>query len=272
MISLNKNISLKDFAEGLVIFLPKPGKNAEKINGWRPLTMLNSLYKIASGIIASRMEKRIENLVHKHQYGFVKKRQAADVIEMINILIRENKDKTLAIVGMDFKGAFDTVKHEAIIRALKRKNFGPKFINKVATLLAKNESTISVNGRIDPKIEKVKVKRSARQGDPLSPFLFILVLDELLEMIDLNGNLGGVKIKDELIKGFAFADDNYTALTDSQDNPITNQIKELMRLMKRFKKISGLDINVTKSEILTNDEKFKSEEHKSVTGLKLKNR
>ena len=93
--------------------------------------MLNSLYKISSGIIASRIEKKIENLVHKHQYGFVKKRQAADVIEMINILIRENNDKTLAIVGMDFKGAFDTVKHKAIIRALKRKNFGPKFIYKV---------------------------------------------------------------------------------------------------------------------------------------------
>ena len=159
MLTLNKNISSKNFAEGLVIFLPKPGKDSEKINGWRPLTMLNSIYKISSGIMASRIEKDIEQLVHKHQYGFVKKRQAADVIEMLNILLRENNDKQLAVV------------------------------------------------------------------------------------IDSNNKLGGVKINDELIKGFAFADDNYTALTDSDEFSLHQQIKELMNLMKKFKTISGLDIN-----------------------------
>ena len=144
-ITLNKNIMPNSLAKGLVIFLPKPGKDQEKVNGWRPLTMLKSIYKICSCLIASRLEKKIEQIIHKHQYGFVKKRQAADVIKMLNILIRENNEKTLAIVGMDFRGAFDTVKHEAIIRALRRKNFEPKFTNMVATLLAKNESTISVN-------------------------------------------------------------------------------------------------------------------------------
>ena len=119
--------------------------------------MLNSIYKVCSGIVASRLDKVIEFVIHEHQYGFVKKRQAADVIEMINHMIRNKDNETLAIVGMDLRGAFDTVKHEAIIRALKRKNFGPNFTYVVATLLAINNSTVSVNGRVDPKLKKVKV-------------------------------------------------------------------------------------------------------------------
>ena len=267
--TLNENLMPKNMAEGLVIFLPTPGKDQEKINGWRPLTMLNSIYKICSGILASRIDDKIDQLIHKHQYGFVKKRQAADVIELINIMMRENNEKTLAIVGMDFRGAFYTVKHEAIIRALKRKNFGPKFILMVATLLMKNESTVSVNGRINNDLEKVLVKRSARQGDPLSPFLFILVLDELLELIDKNEDINGVEINEELIKGFAFADDNYTAFTNEAGKSITQQVKSLMKVMKKFKKISGLDINVSKSEVLTNDELFKTNEI-TIEGIEIK--
>ena len=269
MTVLNDNIIPESLPEGLVIFLPKHGKDPEEMNAWRPLTMLNSIYKICSGIVASRLDGVIEQIIHEHQYGFVKKRQATDVIEMINHMIKNNDDETLAIVGMDFRGAFDTVKHEAIVRALKRKNFGPNFSYMVATLMAKNNSTISVNGRIDPKLEKVKVKRSARQGDPLSPFLFILVLDELLEMIYNNEKLSGVEISNELVKGFAFADDNYTALKNTTANSIESQVIELMKIMKKFKKISGLDINVSKSEILTNDINFK-EEKVSVKGIEIK--
>ena len=266
---LNDNIIPESLPEGLVIFLPKHGKDPEKINVWRPLTMLNSIYKICSGIVASRLDKVIEQVMHEHQYGFVKKRQATDVIEMINHMIQNNENETLAIVGMDFRGTFDRVKHEAIIRALKRKNFGPNFTYMVATLLAKNNLTVSVNGRIDPKLEKVKVKRSARQGDPLRPFLFILALDELLEMIYKSNKLSGVEISKELVKGFAFADNNYTALKNNTWNPIESQILELMKIMKKFKKISGLDINVSKSEILTNDINFKDEKL-SVQGIEIK--
>ena len=188
---------------------------------------------------------------------------------MINHTMRNNDDETLAIVGTDFRGAFDTIKHEAIIRALKRKNFGRNFIYMMATLLAKNNSTISVNGRIDPNLEKVKVKRSARQGDPLSPFLFILVLDELLEMIYRNKILTGVEINNEQVKGFAFADYNYTALRNSPSNSIENQVIELMKIMRKFKIKSGLDINISKSEILTNDQSFRDEKF-NIKGIEIK--
>ena len=61
-----------DDMRGLVIFLPKHGKNPENITGWRPLTMLNSIYKICSGIVASRLDKVIEQVIHSQQYSFIK--------------------------------------------------------------------------------------------------------------------------------------------------------------------------------------------------------
>ena len=256
---MNNKIMPSSLPEGLVIFLPKSGKDPEKINAWRPLTMLNSIYKICSGLIACRADKIIESVIHRQQYGFVKKRQAADLIELLNHIIKEKENKKLAVVGMDFRGAFDTVKHEAIIRVLKRKNFGPNFTLMVATLLIDNTSTIIVNGRMDQNEEKVKVERSARQGDPLSPFLFILVLDELLEIINANKKLAGTYVGDEYVKCFTYADDNYTVLTNNETHSVQNQVDELLKMMSKFRKIRGLEINVSKSEILTNEPNLANE-------------
>ena len=168
-------------------------------------------------------------------------------------IIGEEKKEGLntVLLALDFKGAFDTVKHEAIIRALKMKKFGTKFIKRVAALLAGNESKIIVNGRMDGN-ERVKIRRSARQGDPLSPYLFILVLDKLLERMDEDHLLKGIRVGSDKITSLAFADDNYTAITDTTEG-IRSKISKIKQTMEKFRKKNGLTINVAKSEILCND-------------------
>ena len=81
--------------------------------------------------------------------------------------------------------------------------------------------------------EKVKIKRSARQGDPLSPYLFILVLNELLERMDEDSLLKGVKIGDDKITSLAFADDNYTAITDTLEG-MKIKIAKIKQMMEKF--------------------------------------
>ena len=87
--------------------------------------------------------------------------------------------------------------------------------------------------------------------------------------MDNNRKMSNVKINGETIKSFAFADDNYTVFSNEQGNSITDQVRELMKVMKKFKKISGLDINVSKSEILTNDENFRINEVR-MEGIEIK--
>ena len=240
-------------SEGLIVFLHKNGKPPNEIKSWRPLTLLNSIFKIASGILAQRLKKKIPKITHKHQYGFVNGKNASDMVELLKKIIGEEKKEGIntVLLALDFKGAFDTVKHEAIIRALKMKKFGGKFINRVAALLAGNESKIIVNGRMNGD-EKVKIRRSARQGDPLSPYLFILVLDELLERMDDDYLLKGIQIGSEKITSLAFADDNYTAITDTTEG-IKLKVNKIKQTMEKFRKKTGLTINVAKSEILCND-------------------
>ena len=240
----------KSLSEGLIVFLHKPGKPANEIKSWRPLTLLNSIYKIASGIMAQRLKKIIPKITHKHQYGFVNGKNARDMVELLKQIMEKGNEENVktVLLALDFKGAFDTVKHEAIIRALKIKKFRNKFISRVASLLAKNESRLVVNGRLSSD-DKVKIRRSARQGDPLSPYLFILVLDELLERMDDDYLLRGINIGSDKITSLAFADDNYTAITDTIDG-IKIKVAKIKKTMEKFRKRTGLTINVAKSEIL----------------------
>ena len=271
---LIKSYKLNEFnqplSEGLIVFLHKPGKSPQEIKSWRPLTLLNSIFKIASGVLAQRLKKLINTVVHKHQYCFITGKNASDMIEMLKKIMKEEEgtDEKTVLLALDFKGAFDTVKHEAIIRALKMKGFGTKFIEWVAALLSKNESKLVINGRTTDDT-RVKIKRSARQGDPLSPYLFILVFDELLERMDEDDDLRGVEINKEKISTLAFADDNYTAKKDTVEG-IRRKILKIKRLMNKFKMTTGLTINVAKSEILVNNKEM-TENLKEIESIELKN-
>ena len=271
---LLKSFKLKSFhkelSEGLIVFLHKNGKPPNEIKSWRPLTLLNSIYKIASGILAQRLKRTINKIIHNNQYGFANGKNASDMIELLNIIMRGEEVKTekyTVLLAQDFKGAFDTVKHEAIIRSLKIKGFGKNFIEWVAALLASNESRLVINGRTNEE-SRVKVKRSAKQGDPLSPYLFILVLDELLERMDRDEILDGIKVENKIINSLAFADDNYTAIVDTVEG-IKIKVVRIRKIMGKFKKNTGLTINVTKSEILCNS-KTLDENLKQIEDIDLK--
>ena len=155
----------------------------------------------------------------------------------------------MSIFAIDFSGAFDNVSYKAIIDALYRRGFGKEFTARIATLLSNNESRIMVNGRYKGSI---KIEKSCRQGNPISPYLFIIVLDQLLNKINyarsLKGyelSLGSRKIK---LKSAAFADDCYTFLTGNEEQ-IKGQFEIVKKLLKTFEKETGLGINVAKSEL-----------------------
>ena len=239
--------------EGLIVFLPKKGKDQSFLKNLRPLTLLNTLYKIASGILAERIKGILPKIISRDQYGFVNGRQAADLIQMAKEMIDEsrNSKQNLVVFAIDFSGAFDNVSYKAIIDALLRKGFGGNFVTNIATLLTNNQSKIVINGKYKGGI---KIEKSCRQGDPISPYLFIIVLDELLDTLNSNRKLRGYKTKckskEIKIKTAAFADDCYTFLSGNK-RCIKNQVMIVKKLLKEFEKKTGLAINVNKSEMTT---------------------
>ena len=128
-----------------------------------------------------------------------------------------------------------------IHKTLELFKFPENFCKWVRVFLKGGKSCISNNGFLS---EKFEIKRSTRQGDPLSPLVFILALEILLIAIRSDSNIRGVKIDGQEIKLSVFADDSTYFIRDE------HAALNLLSTIESFSKISGLQINRSKSECL----------------------
>ena len=125
------------------------------------------------------------------------------------------------------------------MKLLKSFNSGESFIKWVSTLYTNISSCVTNNGFSTPLFE---IQRGVRQGDPLSPYLFIIVLEILLIKIRSNPDIKGIKIGNKEFKLAAFADD----LTTFLGNKIS--LQNLSVTIKHFGECSGLKLNEDKTE------------------------
>ena len=145
------------------------------------------------------------------------------------------------MVAIDFEKAFDALNFNFLIRALHKFNFGPSFIQWVRVLYKQSSSCVMNNGFTTGPFS---LGRGVRQGDPLSPYLFILALETLAIKIREDSNIQGLKIGDEVIKLSLFADDMTCILKDKIS------YLNLFRILESFGERSGLKVNDEKTEIL----------------------
>ncbi len=119
-----------------IILLPKPGKNKQKCDSYRPLSLLNADYKILAKLIASRHEKVIPKLIHADQSGFVRDRQGADNVRRLFHINNAawNHEDPMCIVSMDAYKAFDRIKHYFLFETLEAMNFGNNLIKHIKTI------------------------------------------------------------------------------------------------------------------------------------------
>ena len=97
--------------EGVIICIPKGDKSKDLIKNWRPISLLNAVYKIGSACIAKRLESVLPSLINEDQTGFIANRDIGDNIRLIydlfSYLCRENK--LGLFLCLDFEKAFDSV-------------------------------------------------------------------------------------------------------------------------------------------------------------------
>ena len=236
-----KSLSISQ-RQAVIKLLEKKDKDKRYIENWRPISLLNVDYKIISKALATRVKKVLPSLITSQQTAYIQNRFISETGRLISDIL-EMSDKLNVggfIAAMDIEKAFDSLDHTFLVSVLKKFGFGDDLIDWV-TILIRNQESCVINAGVTSSY--FQLQRGARQGDPISPYLFILALETLFISIKNNVNINGINIFDHNFIYTAYADDTTFFLKDKKS------IKEMINEFQAFSYFSGLKPNFTKSKI-----------------------
>lgn len=224
-----------------VITLLDKNKNRLLLKNWRPISLLNTDYKVLSKAIANRLVQVLPSIIHSNQSGYVKGRRIQDNIRTIHDIMELTKQKNIQgiMACIDFEKAFDSAEWDYLIKTLETFNFGSSFITWIKTFYTGVEACVMNSGKTS---RYFKLERGVRQGDPISAYLFILALEPFARAVDSSKKIKGIKKNNTELKALYFADDTTGILADQAS------LKNFLLLLNEFEKVAGLKVNLEKTE------------------------
>jgi len=227
--------------KNILVLIPKKEENLEELGSWRPISLVNSDVKIFMKILADRLNSICGKLITNGQQGFIKGRQITDAVLDIITTLRNKRNATDLgwLVLIDQAKAFDRVNHTYLEAVLRQMKFGKGFIRIINNLFANQEAHILGKDGIS---EPFRVERGVRQGDPLSPLLYIIAFEPLLRRIEKN--IRGIPLDNFFFKAAAYADDLSVGIGSSSD------WEELQKIIKIYESASNAKINKRKTKLL----------------------
>lgn len=203
------------------------------LNNWRPITLLNTDYKLFTTIINNRLLSTLKTKININQSGFIKNRFIIENVRIIEEILRLKSN--FSLLFLDIAKAFDTVQHKTIFRLLKLLNAPIKFQKLIKNIYKNTQVYIKLNSKLSLPF---MIRCGVKQGDPLSPTIFIMVIELLSRTLEKN--LKGINLYGTPIKSLLYADDTTVICRDSD-------INKTKLILYKFKKASGLKVNLVKS-------------------------
>ena len=150
---------------------------------YRPISMVGSLYKIISKLLAKRLQSVISDVISPSQSSFIKGLQILDGALIASEIIDSCKRRKspIAIFKIDFHKAFDSVSWSFLEWSLSQMGFPNQWLVWIKSCINSASASILINGSPSPPI---KLQKGLRQGDPLSLFLFNIAVEVLHLMIE----------------------------------------------------------------------------------------
>ena len=231
--------------KGVITLLKKGGQHVgEGLDDYRPITLLNTELKILARVLANHLQHVISDLIGPEQTFAVKGRSIQDNLHLIREVLEGIEDDTeAALISLDQSKAFNRVDHRFLVTVLETAGFKPEFRRWISMMYHNLQAVVQVNGR---RSEVFAIKRSVRQGCPLSPLLYVLVFEPLLRRLRNEGtspSLRGVPFVGPLTARVSmFADDITVFVSHRLD------IKAVKEAVVEYERIAGAKVNFDKSE------------------------
>jgi hypothetical protein len=241
---------LKEVNNSLIVLIPKV-KSPSSVNHFRPISLCNTVYKTISKLIVSKIRPILDKLISPAQSAFIPNKWIAKnqliVHELLHSFKRRKVTGGFIALKIDLQKAYDRVNWKFLQAVLTNFGFHGMFINWVMECVSSVSSSILINGG-KPKI--IFPTRGLRQGDPLSPYLFILCQEVLSRIIDrehMIGNIKGVKMNmgGPDFTHVMFADDLMLFSKAS-----SNEVLSLNSCLEKYCRWFGQLINKSKSGII----------------------
>lgn len=234
-----------------VTLIPKV-KYPESMKDLRPISLCNVLYKLISKVLANGLKIILPKIIAPNQSAFVPGRLITDNILLAYEVTQYMRNKRHGAVGvaalkLDMSKAYDKVEWHFLEAMMSKLGFPERWIG----LIMKCCSTVKYRFKLNGTLTKeVCQERGLRQGDPISPYLFLICAEafsSLLNSAELDGRLGGVRIAANApsFNHLLFADDSLILMEVTEESA-----QHLLDILDLYEACSGQTINVEKSFVM----------------------
>ncbi|GKV05043.1 hypothetical protein SLEP1_g17092 [Rubroshorea leprosula] len=231
-----------------IVLVPKVN-NPQRIEEYRPISLIGAVYKILAKLLANRLKKVLDQVIGKQQMAFISGRQLMDGVVIANEVVDEAKKKKRKsfLFKIDFEKAYDKVCWKFLECMMQKLGFCDTWRRWIMECLRTSQVSVLVNGS---PTRQFNISQGLRQGDPLSPFLFLIVAEGLNGMITTvvqKGLMEGVEVgsKGFKVSHLQFADDTILFGSATEQN-----VWAMKGIMRSFELVSGLKVNFNKSQLL----------------------
>ncbi|KAL0357534.1 UNVERIFIED_CONTAM: putative mitochondrial protein [Sesamum calycinum] len=233
-----------------LVLIPKC-KHPEALSQFRPISLCNVVYKIASKTIANRLKVFLDKIISPVQSAFVPGRLITDNIllafELNHFLNSKSKGgKGWMALKLDVSKAYDKVEWSFLEQVMVKLGFPPSFIRLIMLCISSVSFSFMLSGK---QFGSLIPERGLRQGDPLSPYLFLMCTESfssLLQLAEREGRIQGVSVcrAAPSISHPLFADDTLIFYRASSEST-----QAVLDILEVYRKASGQEINFAKSSV-----------------------
>ena len=234
-----------------IALIPKK-RDALNIRDYRPISLVGSMYKLLSKVLANRIKQVLESLISNSQNTFVGGRQTLNSVLIANECLDSRLKSSIPgiLCKLDIEKAYDHVNWDCLLHLLAKMGFGQRWCHWIKTCISTVQFSILVNGSPAGFFGN---SRGLRQGDPLSPLLFLLVMEVLSKLFQkteeaglIRGFLvGALRGSEVCISHLLFADDTIVFC-----DAVPEQVMHIRKVLSCFEAVTGLWVNLSKSEMV----------------------